>query len=160
MPQNVTKDNSGTLLCRRVSPVAQLVKNPRALQETQETKFQSPGGEYPLEEEMATHSSIVAWRIPWIEEPGWLQSKGTQRVGHDWALAQRQRDKTTKCSMWLLNGSWIDNIHTHTQYSWGNWEMWIIIGKWMVKKLIILHHVKLLEFDNDMEIFLGGYPFS
>ena len=63
--------------------MAQLVKNPLAIQETQETKFQSPGGECPLEEEMATHSSILAWRIPWIEEPGWLQSKGTQRVGHD-----------------------------------------------------------------------------
>ena len=39
--------------------------------------------EDPLEKEMATHSSILAWRIPWTEEPGWLQSTGSQRVGHD-----------------------------------------------------------------------------
>ena len=43
----------------------------------------SPAGEDPLEEEMATHSSILAWKIPWTEEPGRLQSKGSQRVGHD-----------------------------------------------------------------------------
>ena len=41
------------------------------------------GWENPLGEEMATHSSILAWRIPWTEEPGGLQSKGSQRVGHD-----------------------------------------------------------------------------
>ena len=41
------------------------------------------GEKDPLEEEIATHSSIPAWRIPWIEEPGGLQSKGSQRVGHD-----------------------------------------------------------------------------
>ena len=41
------------------------------------------GGEDPLEEGMATHSSVLAWRIPWTEEPGGLQSTGSQRVGHD-----------------------------------------------------------------------------
>ena len=41
------------------------------------------GSEDPLEKEMATHSSILAWRIPWTEEPGRLQSTGSQRVGHD-----------------------------------------------------------------------------
>ena len=49
----------------------------------QETQFQSLGWEDPLEEELATHSSILAWRIPWTEEPGELQSEGLQRVGHD-----------------------------------------------------------------------------
>ena len=44
---------------------------------------QSMGGEDPLEKEMATHSSILAWRIPWTEEPGRLQSMGSQRVGHN-----------------------------------------------------------------------------
>ena len=43
--------------------------------------------EDPLEKEMATHSSILAWRIPWTEEPGRLQSTGSQRVGHDWATS-------------------------------------------------------------------------
>ena len=49
----------------------------------QETRVRSHGQEDPLEEGMATHSSILAWRIPWIEEPGGLQSMGSQRVGHD-----------------------------------------------------------------------------
>ena len=50
-----------------------------------ETWVQSPGREDPLEKEMLTHSSILAWRIPWTEEPGGLQFTGSQRVGHDWA---------------------------------------------------------------------------
>ena len=89
---NVTKCHKRQqwdLLCRRASPVAQLVKNAPAMQETQETKFQFPGGEFPLEEEMATRFSILAWRIPWTEEPGWLQSKGIQRVGYDWAETKK-----------------------------------------------------------------------
>ena len=48
-----------------------------------ETQVQSLGQEDPLEKEMATHSSILVWRIPWTEEPGRLQSTGSQRVGHD-----------------------------------------------------------------------------
>ena len=48
-----------------------------------ETWVQSLGQEDPLEEEMATHSSILAWKIPWTEEPGRLQSMGSKRVGHD-----------------------------------------------------------------------------
>ena len=50
-----------------------------------ETWVQSLGQEDPLEKEMATHSSTLAWKIPWMEEPGRLQSMGSQRVGHDWA---------------------------------------------------------------------------
>ena len=63
------------------SPVAQTVK---CLPTTQETWVWSLGQEDLLEKEMATHSSIVAWKIPWTEEPGRLQSMGSQRVGHDW----------------------------------------------------------------------------
>ena len=48
-----------------------------------ETQVQSLGQEDLLEKEMATHSSILAWKIPWMEEPGGLQSMGSQRVGHD-----------------------------------------------------------------------------
>ena len=58
------------------------VKNLLAVQETQ---VWSLGQEDPLEKEMATHSSILAWRIPWTEEPGRLQCMGSQRVRHDWA---------------------------------------------------------------------------
>ena len=60
--------------------MAQQVKNPSAMQETQEIQVQSLGQEGPLEKEMATHSNILAWRIPWTEEPGGLQSMGLQRV--------------------------------------------------------------------------------
>ena len=64
------------------SPMAQWVKNPPAMQETRETQVQSLGWEDPLEEEMAAHSSALAWRIPWMEDPVRLQSMGSQRVGH------------------------------------------------------------------------------
>ena len=63
------------------SLVAQMVKNLPALQETW---LRSLGGEDPLEEGMATHSSNLAWEIPRTEEPGGLQSMGSQRVRHDW----------------------------------------------------------------------------
>jgi len=59
------------------------VKNPPAMQETLETWVQSLGGEDPLEEGKEPHSSILAWRIPWTEEPGGLQSMGLQSVGHE-----------------------------------------------------------------------------
>ena len=52
--------------------MAQSVKNVPAMQETQEMQVQSLGREDPLEEEMAAHSSILAWKIPWTEEPSWL----------------------------------------------------------------------------------------
>ena len=54
----------------------------------QETGVQSLGREDPLEKEMATHSGILAWRIPWTEEPGGLQSMGVQRIGHDLVTKQ------------------------------------------------------------------------
>ena len=62
--------------------MAQRVKSLAPMQETQ---VLSLGQEDPLEKEMATHSSILAWRIPWTEEPGEPQSMGSQRVRHDWA---------------------------------------------------------------------------
>ena len=61
----------------------------------QETQVQSLGPEDPLEEEMATHSSILAWEIPWDGEPGELQSIGSQRVEYDWAT---------------------EHVHTHQAY--------------------------------------------
>ena len=60
--------------------MASTVKNPPAMQET---PVRSLGWEDPLEKGMATHSSILAWRIPWREKAGGLQSMGSQRVGHD-----------------------------------------------------------------------------
>ena len=60
--------------------MAQTVKSLPAVWETQ---LQSLGQEDPLKKEMAPHSSILAWKIPWMEEPGGLQSMGSQRIGHD-----------------------------------------------------------------------------
>ena len=68
----------------RASLVAQTVKSLPAVRETQ---VRSLGWEHPLEKEMASHSSILAWKIPWKEEPGRLQSMESQRVGHDWVTS-------------------------------------------------------------------------
>ena len=67
----------------RASLVAQTVKN---LPTIQETWVPSLGREDPLEKGMATHSSILAWKIPWTEEPGSLQYMGSKRVGHNWTI--------------------------------------------------------------------------
>ena len=71
---------SWTQLSDWASLVAQTAKNLTAMQET---LVQSLGQEDPLGKEMATHSNILAWRIPWAEKPGRQQSMGSQRVGHD-----------------------------------------------------------------------------
>ena len=63
--------------------MAQRVKNPPEVQETQETWVRSLGWEDPLGEEGATHSSMLAWKILWTEEPGGLQSMGLQRIRYD-----------------------------------------------------------------------------
>ena len=64
-------------------PGGSVVKNPPTMQETQMTRVQSLGQEHPLDEAMATHFNILAWEIPWTEEPGGLQSLGSQRARHD-----------------------------------------------------------------------------
>ena len=68
------------ILFLRISLVAQMVM---CLPTVRETWVRSLGQEDPLEKEMATHSGTLAWKIPWMEEPGKLQSVGSQRVGHD-----------------------------------------------------------------------------
>ena len=55
----------------------------QSLPAMRETQVQSLGGEDPLEKEMAIHSSILAWRIPWTEEPGGLHAMGSERIGHN-----------------------------------------------------------------------------
>ena len=82
------------------SLMAQMVKNLPAVQETQ---VWSLGWEGPLEKGMATHSSILAWRIPWAVNPGGLQSMGLQRVRHDWATDTRFfKSFTHFLSFWLF----------------------------------------------------------
>ena len=74
--------------------MSQMVKNLPAMWETQ---FRSLGREDPMEKGMATRSRILAWRIPWTEEPGGLPSTGLQKVGHDLATS------LTRCTCMLLN---------------------------------------------------------
>ena len=75
-----------------------MVKNLPAMQET---RVRSLGWEDPLEKGIATHSSILAWRIPWREEPGGLQSVGFQRVGHDWATKTSLRGRRKQSEAFL-----------------------------------------------------------
>ena len=67
-------------------PDGSMVKNVPAIQETQDMQVRFLGRDDPLEEGVATHSSILAWRIPWTEDHGGLQSMGLQRVRHDLAI--------------------------------------------------------------------------
>ena len=76
--------------------MAQTVKNLPAVQETQ---VRSLDREDPLEKGVATHSSILAWRIPWTEEPGVLQSMGSQRVGYDWTVLKTIKMKVIRPPM-------------------------------------------------------------
>ena len=85
------------ILYLRASLVAQTVKNLPAMQETW---VWSLGWEDHLGEEMATYSGILAWRIPWTEEPGGLQSTGSQRMWHNWATNTHT------------------HTHTHTSFTW------------------------------------------
>ena len=88
------------------SLVAQAVKNPPAIQETQ---VQSLGREDPLEKGMATHSSILAWRIPWTGEPGGLQSIGSQS----------QTKLSDLCARTLVHRCMHMHTHTHTHTHMG-----------------------------------------
>ena len=104
----------------------------------QDTWVWSLGLEDPLEKRKATHSSILAWRIPWTEEPGGLQSMGSQRVGHNWAT----------------------NMHTHLNRLWGSWEQGPILNSsfyvwnctkkyqhvWPTDVKILDHSRKILRF--------------
>ena len=76
----IFKDLRRTIVPPGASLVAQTVKR---LPAVTETRVRSLGWEDPLEKEMATHSSTLAWKSPWTEDPGRLQSMGSQRVGHD-----------------------------------------------------------------------------
>ena len=80
--------------------MAHRVKNLPAMQETQEMWVPSLGWEDPLEEEMATHSSILVWEIPWTEEPGGLQSMRLKRLGHDWARMHNNNCSQT-AQVWI-----------------------------------------------------------
>ena len=99
------------------------------MQETQETGVQSLGGEYPLEEEMTTHSSILAWKIPWTEEFGGLLSMGSQRVGQIWAPTHRGH-----------------NADSRWHVRWGQSPIWTWCTFWV--RGIFLPHYLLPDLQN------------
>ena len=84
------------------SLVAQTVKNMPAMQET---RVQSLSQEDPLEKDMATHSSILAWRIPWTEESGGPQSMGSQRDGHNLVTKQQQSQRLSSTPSTVHTGT-------------------------------------------------------
>ena len=105
----------------RAFPSGSVVKNPPAMQEPQEIWVGSLGHEDPLEEGMATHSSILAWRIPWTEEPGGQQSLGSQRVRHDWSnLTYTHHGSSTKS--WRPQG---------LQSLWHGWKSGSTLETWV-----------------------------
>ena len=87
-----------SLMDLQASLVAQMVNYPSAMQET---RLQSLGWEYPLEKGMAISSNMLAWRIPQTEEPGGLQSLGSQRVGYDWATSTSTSNGFTVVVKWV-----------------------------------------------------------
>ena len=96
----------------RASLVAQRLKRPPAMRKTW---VWSLGQEDPLEKEMATHSSILAWRIPWTEEPGGLQSMGLQRVRHDWAnslscYGKKMKSRGIAITSWQIDGETVETV--------------------------------------------------
>ena len=143
----------------RASLVVQVVKSLPAMQETW---VRSVDWEDPLEKGMATHSSILAWRIPWTEEPGGLQSMGSQRAGHNWVTNthMNHREILLKCGFWFktwfLSGAWgsafltisqvmlmLTTEHTLNSKAYETWEMrrfWVGVedlptrGKWHEKR--------------------------
>ena len=87
----------------KASLVAQTVE---CLSAMQETWVRSLGWEDPLETEMAIHSSTIAWKIPWTEEPCRIQSMGSKRVGHDWATSLRLPSTSPSILDMLVSSAW------------------------------------------------------
>ena len=106
------------ILLQGASLLAQMVKNLPAMQEAW---VLSLGWEDPMDENMGTHSNILAWRIPWREEPGGVQSTGWQRVGHDWATKPSIAHLTIELSTCC----------------WWSWRCFNKIGWWFIWMTVI-----------------------
>ena len=118
-----------------------MIKNLSAMQET---LVQSLSGEDPLEREMATHSSILAWRIPWTEEPDRPQSMGSQRVGHKWATNTHRVRKGPLLSGYLYFDLFITPSSPAVEPHCCSMCA-ILFGKWMDEKMkASLERLKLM----------------
>ena len=82
--RHMVRSINASCRCSRGLPGGIVQRIHLPVQEMHETWVWPLGWEDPLEEKMATHSSILAWKVPWAEEPGWLQSMGLQRIGYNW----------------------------------------------------------------------------
>ena len=106
-------------------PSGSAVKNLPAMQEPQKTGVQSMGRGDPLKEGMATHSSILAWRIPWTEEPGRLQSMGPQRVGQDWSNSAGMHEDEKRQNLLALLGC-MPSYTAHPSWWWHLYGQWLL----------------------------------
>ena len=113
-----------------------IIWNVKHLSTMRETWFRSLGWGDPLEKEMAIYSRTIAWKIPWTEEPGRLQSMGSQRVGHDWATSLHftsLRDPDLGCVIRFSRWDWHSACAlglTRLRWSWGPCptSMWVSPG--------------------------------
>ena len=118
-----------------------VVKNLPVMQKPQETQVRSLVWEDPLEEEMVTHSSILAWRIPWTGEPGGLQSMGSQRVGHKWLSmhSMRQPDRVQEGGL-TLDWWWEEEEEKGKQSLLEqHWKQWVCLfqGGYLSKASVV-----------------------
>ena len=121
------------------SLLAQMVRNLPAMQKTQ---VQSLGREDPMEKGMVTHSSILAWRIPWTEEPSRLQSMGSQRIGHDWVIFTSLHFREI-VKDW---GAWHSAVHGLT-------KSWTWLSNWTTTSLCF-SRLNILSYFK--RVFLGN----
>ena len=117
-----------------LSPTYPMAQRLKCLPAMQETWVRSLGWEDPLEKEMATHSSILAQRIPWTEEPGRLQSTGSQRVRHDWA-SSLSLSPTLSNLLLPFGGCSYPNTITCITFPpnplfWYNWSILYSLKRW------------------------------
>ena len=141
----------------------------KRLPPTRETWVRSLGREDPLEKEMATHSSILAWRIPCTAEPGRLQSMGSQRLGHDWATSPSAHTKCSTNASWFIEwihsrlSSWIWKINRWTKSknkAFYTSPIYLVFACLMVvcycwQKTACLARIMLVLWDSRMQISLG-----
>ena len=143
-----SKSSRGQASSGTASLVTQMVKHPPAMRETW---VRSLGREDPLEEEMATQSSTLAWKIPWTEEPCRLQFMGSQRAGHDWVSSlhfTRVLNQATKSWgtpvvwIWRSVGRWEGGWGKVVYFlqCWGPGSLWRVFpSAWCISRTSAVH---------------------